>query len=133
MKQKKRIYQKSYKLLFAKETWFDYGRESQLFTNLKALVTNPCCHGLANCPSATSFNIFTQIRRVYTSFYACVFSIAFPFPSTYVGSFVSTDRNIITLKTQRNAENACVNGMWQLGYKGNKFKWSGRALFCDRS
>ena len=27
------------------------------------------------------------------------------------------ERNIITLKTRRNAENACVNGMWQLGFR----------------
>ena len=27
------------------------------------------------------------------------------------------ERNIITLKTRRNAENACVNWMWQLGFR----------------
>ena len=27
------------------------------------------------------------------------------------------DKNVITTKTQRNAENACGNRMWQLGFK----------------
>ena len=48
--------------------------------------------------------------------YACVFRNAVRFPSTDVGSFMSMETNIITSKTQRNAENACVNGMWQLGF-----------------
>ena len=26
------------------------------------------------------------------------------------------DKKVITLKTQRNAENACGNRMWQLGF-----------------
>ena len=46
---------------------------------------------------------------------------AFRFPSTYVGSFMSMETNIITSKTQRNAENARVNGMWQLGFSKRPF------------
>ena len=37
------------------------------------------------------------------------------FGNTYVGSFMPMKTNVITTKTQGNAENACVNRMWQLG------------------
>ena len=35
---------------------------------------------------------------------------------TYLGLLISMDKKVITLKTQRNAENACGNRMWQLGF-----------------
>ena len=55
--------------------------------------------------------------RLHSPFTRAVFRIALRFESTYVGSFMSMETNGITMKTQRNAENACVNGLWQLGLK----------------
>ena len=72
----------------------------------------------SNTPAFLSvIQIAFPFKGVFTHpVYACVFRIALHFSSTYVGSFISMERNIITLKTQYNAENAFVNGMWQLSF-----------------
>ena len=53
--------------------------------------------------------------------YACSFCIAVYFPSNYINSFMSMETYIITLKTQCNAETACVNGMWQRPFTHSAF------------
>ena len=62
--------------------------------------------------------------RVYTSHLRMRFQHC-------VGSFMSMETNMVTLKSQRNAENACVNGMWQLGLR--KLSFSKFDLFGSRS
>ena len=47
--------------------------------------------------------------RLHSPFTRAFFRIALRFESTYVGSFMSMETNVITMKMQRNAENACVN------------------------
>ena len=41
----------------------------------------------------------------------CVFIIVLHFESTYYDSFTSMETNLITKKTQRNADIACVIGL----------------------
>ena len=48
--------------------------------------------------------------------YACGYRTALHFFITYLGLLISMDKKVITTKTQRNAENACGNRMWQLGF-----------------
>ena len=48
--------------------------------------------------------------------YACVYRIALRFFITYLGLLTSMEKKVITSKTQRTAENACGNRMWQLGF-----------------
>ena len=51
--------------------------------------------------------------------YACVYRIALRFLN-YLPWFVDIyGKKVITSKTQRNAENACGNRIWQLGLKAH--------------
>ena len=53
-----------------------------------------------------------ELRGVFTHpVNACLFLITLRFPSKYVGWL---NQGIRSLKTQHYAENACVNGMWEL-------------------
>ena len=50
--------------------------------------------------------------------YACVYRTALRFFITYLGFVDIYGKKVITLKTQRSAENACGNWMWQLSFNG---------------
>ena len=62
--------------------------------------------------SCLGFRKQLDLWRVYTSHLHMHFRIALGFPST---TFFEPSK-VITRKTQRNVENACVNGMWQLSF-----------------
>ena len=63
----------------------------------------------------------TKKARLNTHVYVCVFRTELLFDSTYVGSIMSMETNIITTITQPNAENPSVKGLWQLGFR-HKYK-----------